>query len=326
MKELPLISVIVPVYKVEKYLDRCLESITGQTYSNLEIILVDDGSPDQSGAICDAWAAKDSRIQVIHKQNAGAGAARNTALDRAGGALLAFVDSDDYIAPDMYSHLYELLQCGADIAECGYSETYGDDMVFGGGEETPVVYTPVDAMREHIRENAFCQLIWNKLYRRQVAEGIRFPTGGKIDDEYYTYRLLGNARKLVRSRKICYAYRQQENSVMHEGFSLKRVESLEAKLQRLEYLKEHMPQLVTEAKEEMVMACLYSMQSSLRALKGTERELAKQLIYSTMRKALPLPEREGRSKLRRVLLWMTQRNLVATSYLLNFLIWMHVLS
>lgn len=326
MNELPLISVIVPVYKVEAYLDRCLESITAQTYNNLEILLVDDGSPDNSGAICDAWAAKDSRIRVIHKQNAGSGAARNTALDLAQGQLLAFVDSDDYIAPDMYSHLYSLLQCGADIAECGYAETFGDDMSFGGGDSTPVEYAPEEAMALHIREEAFSQLIWNKLYRREVAEGIRFPTGGRIDDEYYTYRLLGNAKKLVRSQRICYAYRQQEGSVMHQRFSLKRVESLEAKLQRLRYLEEHMPTLTGEARENLVMACLFLMQASLRSLKGEELAKAKELIRSAMEAACPVPHREGRSKMRGLLLKLAQKDLESTSRLLNFLIRIHVLS
>ena len=102
MNETPLISVIVPVYRVEKYLDRCLQSIAGQTYRNLEIILVDDGSPDSSGAICDAWAAKDSRIRVIHKKNAGAGAARNTGLDVATGEIISMIDSDDYLEVHMY--------------------------------------------------------------------------------------------------------------------------------------------------------------------------------------------------------------------------------
>ena len=118
MEKLPLTTVIVPVYRVEKYLDRCLESITGQTYKNLEILLVDDGSPDDSGKICDRWAGQDSRIRVIHKANAGAGAARNTALDEAKGSLIGFVDSDDYLHPNFYNYLYSLMTEDVDISEC----------------------------------------------------------------------------------------------------------------------------------------------------------------------------------------------------------------
>lgn len=326
MRHFPLISVIVPVYKAEPYLDRCIESIAGQTYDNLEILLVDDGSPDRSGIICDSWAEKDSRIRVIHKENAGSGAARNTALEQMRGELLAFVDSDDYIEPGMYQHLYELLEMGADIAECGYVETTEDHAQLGGGNREAVCYTPEEAMRLHIRDTEFRQLIWNKLYRREVAEGIRFPEGTKIDDEYYTYQLLGNAKMLVRSDWIGYAYRQQPNSVMHEGFSIKRVQSLDAKRQRMAYLKQHMPQLESEAKEDLVMSCLFVMQGSLRSLKGEELAGARELIGETMKEAVPLSISPEHGKMRRMLLKLAQKNLGLTARMLNFLIDIHVLT
>lgn len=326
MRHFPLISVIVPVYKAEPYLDRCIESIAGQTYDNLEILLVDDGSPDRSGIICDSWAEKDSRIRVIHKENAGSGAARNTALEQMRGELLAFVDSDDYIEPGMYQHLYELLEMGADIAECGYVETTEDHAQLGGGNREAVCYTPEEAMRLHIRDTEFRQLIWNKLYRREIAEGIRFPEGTKIDDEYYTYQLLGNAKMLVRSDWIGYAYRQQPNSVMHEGFSIKRVQSLDAKRQRMAYLKQYMPQLESEAKEDLVMSCLFVMQGSLRSLKGEELAGARELIGETMKEAVPLSISPEHGKMRRMLLKLAQKNLGLTARMLNFLIDIHVLT
>jgi glycosyltransferase involved in cell wall biosynthesis len=325
MNNLPLISVIVPVFKVEAYLDRCLESLTGQTYENLEILLVEDGSPDNSGAICDAWAEKDSRIRVIHQKNSGGGPARNAALDVARGELLAFVDSDDYIAPFMFRHLYDLMAEGADIAECDYRITAGDDMLFAETDWVSAAYTPEEAMTCHIRDTVFRQLIWNKLYRRELAEGVRFPSGTSIDDEYFTYRLLGNAKKLVRSNLVCYAYRQQEGSVMHRKFSLKRVESLEAKLNRIAYLEERMPALTGEAKEDLVMACLFLMQSSLQFLSGEELRKAKQLISGAMEAARPVPAREDRPRKRAILLWLAQRDLEAASRFLNMLIRLHVL-
>ena len=326
MNELPLISVIVPVYRVEKFLDRCIQSITEQTYRNLEIILVDDGSPDSSGSICDAWAEKDSRIRVIHQKNSGGGAARNAALDVATGQLLAFVDSDDYIAPHMFRHLYDLMQEGADVAECGYLETIDNCAAFPELDFNASEYTTEQAMVCHIRDTEFRQLIWNKLYRMELAEGIRFPAGTKIDDEYFTYRLLANAKKLVHSDQVCYAYRQQEASVMHQKFSLKRVESLEAKLQRLAFLEKRMPALVGEAREELVLACLFLMQSSLRYLKGEELDKAKKLIAGAMKTVVPLPKSTAQSSKRRVLLKLAQYNLEATSRFLNFLIRIHVLN
>ena len=326
MKEFPLISVIVPVYRVETYLDHCLASITGQTYRNLEVILVDDGSPDRSGAICDAWAAKDSRIRVIHQKNAGGGPARNAALDIATGELLAFVDSDDYIAPDMFRHLYSFLEAGADVAECDFLETADNAAAFPEGEWTAAEYTPEEAMRCHIRDTHFRQLIWNKLYRRELAEGVRFPSGTKIDDEYFTYRLLGNAKKLVRSTKVCYAYRQQEASVMHQRFSLKRVEALQAKQQRLDYLKEKMPALVEEAKADIIMTSIYVMQGSLQAFHGEELDQAKAMMAAAMADASPLKWNGAFSKMRNLLLQLAQRNLALTARILNFLIAIHVLT
>lgn len=269
--EQPLISVIVPVYKVEPYLDKCISSIANQTYTNMEIILVDDGSPDNCPAMCDAWAEKDNRIRVIHQKNQGGGAARNAGLDFASGGLIAFVDSDDYIAPDMYAHLYELLKAGADIAECSYVEVAGDDAVFACGYETRS-YTAQEAMAENIRDRVFRQLIWNKLYRRQMVDGVRFPTSKKIDDEFFTYRVLGNANTLIHSTKVCYAYRQQPESVMHSMPISKRIQAVEAKTQRHTYIKNHFPELTDLSARDLWFTCIYQGQLALRELNKAEAE------------------------------------------------------
>ena len=267
----PLISVIVPVYKVESYLDKCISSIANQTYTNMEIILVDDGSPGNCPAMCDAWAERDNRIRVIHQKNQGGGAARNAGLDFASGSLIAFVDSDDYIAPDMYAHLYELLKSGADIAECSYVEVAGNDAVFACGYETRS-YTAQEAMAEHIQDRVFRQLIWNKLYRRHVMDDIRFPTDKKIDDEFFTYRALGNANTLIHSTKVCYAYRQQPESVMHSMPVEKRIQAVEAKTQRHTYIKAHFPELTNLSARDLWFTCIYQGQLALRALDKAEAE------------------------------------------------------
>ena len=259
-----LISVIVPVYKVEPYLDRCVQSIVDQTYTNLEIILVDDGSPDNCPAMCDAWAAKDSRIRVIHQTNLGGGAARNVALDIAHGELISFIDSDDYISPGMLEHLHELIVSGADIAECSYVKVYGDHVSFDETDLSVSFYEVQDALREHIRDSIFRQLIWNKLYRREVIGDIRFPVGKKIDDEYFTYLVLGNAKILVRSEKECYAYRQQETSVMHTVSPEIRVESIKAKLLRHTYISEQFPELTDDSVRNVFFSCVYLGQLALR--------------------------------------------------------------
>ena len=206
MTQLPLISVIVPVYKVENYLDCCVRSIVNQTYSNLEILLIDDGSPDASGAMCDAWAEKDSRIRVIHQQNAGGGAARNAGLDAARGEIISMIDSDDYICPRMYAYLVSLMAEDVDIAECTIVQTDSDDCVFDEEGGAQVTYaSAVEAMGLHIRDEVFCQTPPNKLYRRETIGDIRFPVGKLIDDEFFTYRVIGRARRLA-DRHAAYLY------------------------------------------------------------------------------------------------------------------------
>ena len=220
-----LVSVIVPVYKTERFLDHCIQSVVNQTYRALEIILIDDGSPDQCPEICDLWKEKDERIKVFHQTNAGGGAARNLALDKAKGEFVIFIDSDDYIAPCMIDFLYKQFQEEIDIVECGYCITEDEDVKFDGENESYAweLFNAEEAICENIKDRIFRQLIWNKMYRKRVIKDIRFPEQKSIDDEFWTYRVLGNARKLLYTNKVLYAYRQQENSVMH---SIKYIEKM----------------------------------------------------------------------------------------------------
>ena len=170
-----MISIIIPVYKVEKYLDKCIKSIVSQTYSNLEIILVDDGSPDKSGLICDKWATLDSRIRVVHQKNAGAGAARNVALKLAQGEFISFVDSDDYLSVNMFKNLLSYFEEDIDIVECEFISVEEDDVLFIDEKSVQArVFSSEEAMREHIADHYFRQLIWNKLYRRSCIKNVYF--------------------------------------------------------------------------------------------------------------------------------------------------------
>ena len=327
MKEMPLISVIVPVYRVEQYLDRCLRSITEQTYRNLEIILVDDGSPDNSGAICDAWAAKDSRIRVIHKKNAGAGAARNTALDAATGEIISMIDSDDYLEVHMYEHLLSLMTEDVDIAECDICWTERDDLPMEDGSKAEIrVCDMEEAMLLHIRDEIFCQTPPNKLYRSSAVRDIRFPEGNLIDDEFFTYRVIGNARKLARSSACMYAYRQQPGSAMHKSFSLRRLQGLEAKVQRLAYLRQRIPSLEYEAKFDLFFTAMFMMQSCLRSLKGDALQQARNEIRQILTQITPLEKNPKASAKKNLLLKLAQNNFEGTCKVLNFLIDIHVLT
>ena len=327
MTDLPLISVIVPVYRVEEYLDHCIQSIAEQTYSNLEILLVDDGSPDRSGEICDRWAKRDSRIRVIHQRNAGAGAARNTALDAARGEFIAFVDSDDYLHPNLYAHLFSLMADGVDVAECEIGITETDDLAMDDGAGAKILVCETEeALGLHIQDAVFRQTPPNKLYRRGCVGDIRFPVGNLIDDEFFTYKVLGNAKKLAHSSACMYAYRQQSGSAMHKPYSLRRLQGLDAKLQRLTYFAHRFPSLVPEAKADLLMTCLAAMQGCLRSLKGEEMEMARRKLRDTLEQITPLEIPEGTSAKRSLLLKAAQGNLEQTAKLLNFLIKIHLLT
>ncbi len=187
------ISVIVPVYKVEPYLRKCLDSIVGQSYENREILLVDDGSPDSCGAICDEYAQKDPRVQVIHKENGGLSSARNAGLDAAGGHWIAFIDSDDWVEPDFLEYL--LLGAkgyGADLAVCAYWWEYPDRSE-KLGYDRPTRLTARQALEALLRDKQLTNHAWNKLYRRELFEGVRFPEGRVYEDVATVYRLVERA-------------------------------------------------------------------------------------------------------------------------------------
>ena len=209
------ISVIIPVYNVEKYLTQCLDSVLSQSYSDLQVILIDDGSTDNSGAICDEYAAKDPRIIVIHQKNAGAAAAKNAGLRIATGKYLSFVDSDDYLEPDAYSHLVAMLESQqADVIQCAFNDVYVNQAVSHAIQGEQTAFTCIQYLKQFTKDWT-CGLLWDKLYVRSLFDGIFFEEGHKIDDEYFTYRGIMNARKIVRDRFVIYNYRKRRSSVMY---------------------------------------------------------------------------------------------------------------
>ena len=320
MKDLPLISVIMPVYNVEPFLDKCIRSVVEQTYTNLEILLVDDGSPDNCGAICDAWAAKDGRIRVIHKENGGAGLARNVAMDQATGEIFSMVDSDDYLAPTMFEHLYSLMTEDVDIAECALMETYDDHAILEDGTGAEItVCTAEEAMAHHIADTIFRQTPPNKLYRRSVVGDIRFPVGNLIDDEFWTYRVIGNCRRLAASSAKMYAYRQRQGSAMNRSYSLKRLQGLDAQVQRLDYIREKMPRLEYRCRVDLFFRCMFAMENSMLYLDKADRKIAKQKILQVRNSLLPVKcSRENSMKIN-IWLVLAQLSFEGTCRLQNFL-------
>ncbi len=209
-----LISVIVPVYNVEKFLIKCLESIVNQTYKDLEIILVDDGSTDTSGTICDAYKEKDNRIKVIHKKNEGLSEARNTGLMLATGDYISFIDSDDFIELDMYTYLISNMQkVDADIGICGTFIDYEDGKSITKNNSKEEVLNNKEALIKLNSFSSFDMAVWNKLYKKKILENIKFPFGKKSEDYFVMYRYFDRAKKVVVLPKCKYHYFQRKNSI-----------------------------------------------------------------------------------------------------------------
>lgn len=271
------ISVIVPIYKVEQFLSRCIDSLLNQKYNNFELILVDDGSPDRCGVICDNYAEKDHRIKVIHKQNGGLSDARNEGLKIATGEYIAFVDSDDWVTTDYLSLMLDTLkETGSDICECDVLKTTEQATASQNVdvENITEVYSTIPALQQLICDGVFHQHVWNKLYKRRCVEGILFPVGKTNEDEFWTYRVFGQAQKIVKTNRILYYYYQRESSIMGSGYSLKRLDALEAKEQRQRYIEKHYPALSKIAKINLFNSCIYNGQMTLKFLEGEHKKEA----------------------------------------------------
>ncbi|MEG2119583.1 MAG: glycosyltransferase [Pseudoflavonifractor sp.] len=228
--DLRLISIIVPIYNVQSYLPQCLDSLLGQTYRNLELILVDDGSPDGAPAICDDYAARDSRIVVIHQKNGGLSAARNSGITAATGDFLAFVDSDDWIHRDYIATLLQMCgDTGSEIAQCGFLRVWTD-----AEPPSPPASVHCQSGREmclsicksatHLEGIIAC----NKLYARHLFDEIRFPEGRLYEDEATTYRLFWQAKQVAVTTRPLYFYRQRAGSIVGSGFSRRSLDGVTA--------------------------------------------------------------------------------------------------
>lgn len=247
-----LISVIVPVYKVEPYLQKCVDSILNQTHRNLEIILVDDGSPDNCGKICDDYAVKDSRVKVIHKPNGGLSDARNAGMDIMTGQYVGFVDSDDWIEPFMYERLLELIhQFDADIAFGGVS----DDLELDGRisttkvssyGETPFSESPIEAMRRYFHGSWSA---WDKLYKADIFSGLRYPVGEINEDEAIVLQVLSRVGTVCYTNEVFYHYMRRLNgqSITTTSFSAKKLIWQKHCADNLTFVQKNHPELELEA-------------------------------------------------------------------------------
>lgn len=217
----PLITLIIPVYNTKKYLRACFESVTKQTYQNLEIILVDDGSTDDSGKLCDELAQLDSRAKVIHQQNQGLSAARNAAIKKSTGAYLTFIDSDDTVTPDYVEYLYTLIKKHhTQLSICPSEEVYNDGrrVNIGLGYHEEKLAQP-DCLDRMLNEQGFTVVACAKLYARELFDTVKFPVGALHEDLDTTYRLVMQCDQIAYGPEPKYHYYQRENSITHSKFS-----------------------------------------------------------------------------------------------------------
>lgn len=255
----PLISIIVPVYNVEKYVQRCIESILNQTYKQIEVILVDDGSLDSSGVICEEYAFLDSRVKVIHKENGGLSSARNVGLDNAKGKFIGFVDSDDWIDSHMYESMLHLaLSYHAEVVQCGYT------LINGQGKITREIHfgdrrfdTKSEVEKAYYITNEFSSVVWNKLYKVELFEELRFKVGKNNEDVFILTDALLHIQRMVNTPKCHYHYLQRKESIMGAQFTEKKFDRLEAGEYLLQQCLLHSPQYQNWARIELCKICIF---------------------------------------------------------------------
>lgn len=270
-----LISVIVPVYKVESFLSKCVDSILAQTYRNLEIILVDDGSPDNCGVICDEYAAKDSRIKVIHKKNGGLSDARNAGMEIMTGEYVGFVDSDDWIEPTMYEKLLSNLnRFGADMSFGGVADDVLQDGVVhtiktSNSGDGPFAEDKIAAMRRYFHGS---WAAWDKLYRAELFGGIRYPVGEINEDEAIVLHLLDRCGNVCYTNEVFYHYmkRVDGTSITTAAFSKKKLDWVKHCRDNLAFIREKYPELEADAAARYRSSILWSLREICLLESGLE--------------------------------------------------------
>ena len=265
----PLISIIVPIYKVEEYLRKCIESIINQTYKNIEIILVDDGSPDNCPQICDEYAQKDSRIVVIHQKNGGLSNARNSGLNIAKGKFIGFVDGDDYIANDMYETMYNAIKDNnAQMSICrAYNVNENGELVRDEIQpdikEEVKIFTKYEAMKEMLMDKNIRGYVWSKLFKRDCFETLRFPEGRNYEDIAISIKCFEKTDRIIYLNKQKYYYVQRESSIDHVKSEKNLTDAIEVSYERYKYVKYNYPEL----KEHNIYAFIHRILCAYKDLK-----------------------------------------------------------
>lgn len=273
-----LISVIVPVYMVEEYLDQCINSIIEQTYSNLEIILVVDGSSDSCSAICDSWVLRDDRILVVHKENAGLSSARNAGLDVCKGDYITFVDSDDWIVRDCVSFMYQAMgDSGADICSANMNEYDEDTGCISKLSKNAFIAGPKETLMKLYTTYDFPVSAWAKMYVTSIWKELRFPVGHNYEDAYTTYLAVDAAQRIIHLSDALYYYRVRSGSIMTSSFSLSSLDRVRAWKENYLFCKEKYPDVAPYARINWLEHIPLLLSQFPKKMNQSEKEAKKRL-------------------------------------------------
>ncbi len=257
------ISIIVPVYNTQNYLAKCFDSIARQTYSNIEVIIVDDGSTDSSPEMCDEWGVKDDRFMIIHQTNQGQAAARNRGIDTASGKYIAFVDSDDYVSDNLIEDLYlAISQNNADISLCGYYEYHKNKTIVGGPMKNCVLNKEA-ALEELIKDKEIKSFPWGRLFDKKLFDGIRFPVGRNYEDLAINYRLFYKASIICAIDEQLYHYQIREGSMSFNdasdaGWHDKCHSNVISQIERTDFFKDNNEDKLAEISLAVSLPYIYS--------------------------------------------------------------------
>ena len=289
------VSIIVPIYNLEQYLKICLDSIAEQTYSNLEVLLIDDGSTDGSSQICNQYQEKDARFQAIHKKNGGAADARNMALDICTGDYITFVDGDDYIAKDFIEQLVSIMEeQGADISICGWNNVEGENVEpFCANTKEVKAYDTVSALEVLLYQEEFDSAMWPKLYKKELFDGIRFPKGNLYEDIAIIYHIFMRAKKVGYINYAGYFYLLRESGTTLKKFTKNKMDLIDVVSEMESIILKKYPQLEKAIASRVVRASFHIyMQIPETEEFATERARIEDIIKK--RRAMVL--KDGRTK------------------------------
>ena len=270
-----LITVVVPVYKVEKYIERCVQSILKQTYKNIEIILVDDGSPDDCGKMCDEYAKEDSRVIVIHKENGGLSDARNAGIEKATGKYITFIDSDDYIEEDYVEFLYKLIKENeAEVSICSHTVLYDTGLTIEKATNEFNVLDAKTTIERILYDEGIDISAWAKMYKTQLFSDTKYPKGRLFEDSAITCKILSKCNKIAIGSVSKYYYIIRSNSITNEDFSAKKMDLITSTEEMGKCILEKYPDLQMAVNRRVMYAYL----STLSQLANSNKKYPEQEV------------------------------------------------